>query len=228
MPTGPTPVVIDGETYQADFRVDDVTVVTKVGSDRNDLPVLLRTWFGPDAGLPGTAFSVAFERQGDVWNLTPARRPSPSSNGPELWRQYAREQIPPLFGLSFNASVWSQGFIFKDGRIFLLVTLDKSRAAARHQYQDRFLSPDLFQWQSQNRQHRAGTTEQKMARHVELAIPVHLFVRKAPKIDGRAAPFLYCGTCEFVDWEGDRPITVRWRLASPLPQRWWEVLRAPE
>jgi hypothetical protein len=86
---------------------------------------------------------------------------------------------------------------------------------------------DRFQWQSQNKQHRAGVTEQKLARHVELGISVHLFVRKTSKIEGRAAPFLYCGECEFLRWEGDRPITVQWKLKNPVPERWRTALDVP-
>jgi hypothetical protein len=33
----------------------------------NELPTLLREWFGPDAGLPGTSFEVEFHREGDAW-----------------------------------------------------------------------------------------------------------------------------------------------------------------
>jgi hypothetical protein len=56
---------------------------------------------------------------------------------------------------------------------------------------------------------------------------VHLFVRKTPKVDGRAAPFFYCGECEFLGWDGDRPITIRWKLKSPVPERWRGVLDVP-
>jgi hypothetical protein len=48
---------------------------------------------------------------------------------------------------------------------------------------------------------------------------VHLFVRRQSKITGRAAPFVYCGEVDFIEWEGERPITVRWQLREPLPQR---------
>ena len=109
----------------------------------------------------------------------------------------------------------------------LLVTLDKPSVPAEHKYEDRFLSEDLFQWQSQNRQHREGKVEQKLAQHVQLGIPVHLFVRKTAKTEGRAAPFLYCGTCEFVDWEGDRPITITFRLQNRVPERWRTFLGLP-
>jgi hypothetical protein len=227
IPLGTVPVVIDGESHEADFVKIAVNVVRRVESDHNELPAILRRWFGPDAGLPGTDFAVVFERRDEVWHVMPVRRPSAVPAVPETGRQYAREAIPGLFGLKFNTSVWNQGFVFKNSQVFLLVTLDKSSAPAQHQYKDRFLSPDLFQWQSQNRQHRTGNVEQKLPRHVELGIPIHLFVRKAAKTDGRTTPFVYCGTCEFVDWEGDRPITVRWRLMQALPPRWREVFGMP-
>jgi superfamily II DNA or RNA helicase/diadenosine tetraphosphate (Ap4A) HIT family hydrolase/HKD family nuclease len=228
MPEGPTPVLIDGQRYEAEFAKIAVNVIRAAGSTRNELPGLLRAWFGPDAGLQGTNFQVRFEKVADdaVYRLVPIRQIALSQR-PEEWRQYPREAIPPLFGLSYSAPVWNQGFILKNNRVILLVTLDKSTQAKEHRYEDRFESPDQFQWQSQNKQHRAGATEQKLARHVELGIPVHLFVRKASKVDGRAAPFLYCGECDFLGWDGDRPITMHWRLKSLVPERWWRVLDVP-
>jgi len=227
IPEGLTPILIDGQRYDAQFAKVAVNVIRTAGSMRNQLPGLLRSWFGPDAGLPGTNFQVAFEpTETDVYRLVPLHRATPP-DGPEEWRQYPREAIPQLFGLPYNASVWNQGFIFKDNTVVLLVTLDKSAQAKEHRYEDRFEGPDGFQWQSQNKQHRAGTTEQKLARHKELGIPVHLFVRKASKVVGRTAPFLYCGECEFDRWEGDRPITVHWKLRTRLPERWRGLLELP-
>jgi superfamily II DNA or RNA helicase len=227
VPTGTTPLVIEGEPHEGDFAKAAVNVIRKTGRDHNELPAIMRRWFGPDAGLPGTSFSVLFEQKEDSWNLAPVRGSQAVTDGPELWRQYPRERIPGLFGLTFNASVWNQGFVFKGDQIFLLVTLDKSTAPASHQYQDKFLSPELFQWQSQNRQHRGGRTEERMARHRDLGISVHLFVRKTSKANGRTTPFTYCGRCDFVDWQGDRPITVRWRLAQPVPSRWHATFDVP-
>ncbi len=228
IPEGATPVLIDGQRYEAEFAKIAVNVVHAPGSARNELPGLLRGWFGPDAGLPGTSFQVRFERTADYgYQLVPLRHHTAPAHGLEKWRQYPREAIPALFGLSYNAPVWNQGFIFKNNRVILLVTLDKSTQVQQHQYEDHFEGPDRFQWQSQNKQHRAGATEQKLARHVELGIPVHLFVRRTPKVDGRAASFLYCGECKFLRWEGDRPITVHWKLKSPVPERWRAALDVP-
>jgi Domain of unknown function (DUF3427) len=71
---------------------------------------------------------------------------------------------------------------------------------------------------------RAG---RELSWHREEGIRVHLFVRLAKKIQGAAAPFVYCGAVDFVDWEGDAPITVRWRLPEPVPEGLRTALDVP-
>ena len=99
----------------------------------------------------------------------------------------------------------------------LLVTLEKARHPEEHRYEDRFLSPDTFQWQSQNKTPQKGKVGQGIRDHRKQGIQVHLFVRKTGKVDQRAAPFTYCGELDFVGWEGEKPITVTWRLQHRLP-----------
>jgi hypothetical protein len=43
----------------------------------NGLPTLLREWFGPDAGLPGTGFEVEFTSDGTSWHATPVSSGKP-------------------------------------------------------------------------------------------------------------------------------------------------------
>ena len=192
------------------------------GDDRNRLPEILRGWFGPDAGLPGTRHEVALEQGSDGWQLRPSRQ---VDRGLQLWRRYSREQIPPLFGLPFSAAIWNAGFVVRPGHVFLLVTLDKSGKSSDFQYRDRFLSPTLFQWESQNRTRRDDAHGRLISGHKAQGIPIHLFVRKTSKIaGGGSAPFVYCGDVEFVEWEGEKPITVRWRLPEAVPEKLWQEL----
>jgi hypothetical protein len=126
---------------------------------------------------------------------------------------YMRADIPRAVGLEFRPSNWNQGYVFEDDQIFLLVTLNKQGMADEHQYGDRFLSIGKFEWVSQNKQSQTG----KAGRTIQAeGIPIHLFVRKTKKIGNKAAPFVYCGGVEFESWEGNNPITVRWRLKEPL------------
>jgi hypothetical protein len=67
-----------GSTGETDVRLADGAVwrfrfmkefcnVAPAGTDRNRLPDLMRTWFGPSAGHPGTRFEVRFSRSPDGW-----------------------------------------------------------------------------------------------------------------------------------------------------------------
>ncbi len=217
LPEGLTPFEADGSRYIGNFVKIALNIARKEGSDRNELPSILRKWFGPDAGAPGTRHQVRLIHDHDKWRLEPI---GVGANVPVLWKAYSREQIPGLFGLPFESSLWRQGFVRRDNRLFLLVTLDKSSAADEHKYDDKFLSANELRWQSQNRTAQGSGAGIAIREHRERGIEVHLFVRRQSKTNaGKAAPFIYCGTVDFVRWEGDRPITVTWRLSREVPER---------
>ena len=138
-----------------------------------------------------------------------------------------REDIPPLFGLTFNPAIWNQGFIVADRHVFLLVTLEKGGLNKDHRYEDHFLSVDRFQWQSQNKTKKESRHGQLIQKHSQEGADVHLFVRKRKVLDGMAAPFVYCGSVEFESWEGEQPISVIWRLRRPVPVAMCRALDVP-
>ena len=225
LPEGWTAFVANGQRYRGNFVKVALNVAQKEGSDRNELPAILRGWFGPDAGAPGTRHQVQLAWEDDVWTVSPV---GVGVLAPVLWKAYSREQIPGLFGLEFNAPVWQQGFVRRGDKTFLLVTLDKSTAADQHKYEDRFLSASEFQWQSQNQTGRDSNPGRTIHDHKALGIDVLLFVRHRSKTgNGKASPFIYCGQLDFVDWSGDKPITVKWRLRDEVPVRMRSELRVP-
>jgi hypothetical protein len=150
----------------------------------------------------------------------PEAAASKSKGGLELWQPYQRKEIPPLFGLKFSTGNWNAGFVSAEKHMFLLVTLAKETKTADFQYEDRFITPNTFQWQSQNQTTQESGTGRRMHDHKSMGITVHLFVRRDSKTpNGTGAPFYYCGDVEFVDWDGEKPITVQWRLMNALPKR---------
>jgi hypothetical protein len=220
IPEGWTEVLVEGELCEANFVKVAVNVVRRPGNPRTELPTILRRWFGADVGLPGTNFHVVFRKSGEGFLLEPAGRRS--EPGLELWESYSREQIPNFFGTRGTRSSpqWQQsGFIWEKKTMVLLVTLEKTGQREEHRYEDRFLSPDRFQWQSQNRTPQKGKVPRAIQGHREQGIAVHLFVRRTGKVGARAAPFTYCGELDFVSWEGEKPITVVWKLRSRVPER---------
>jgi hypothetical protein len=222
LPEGWQEVVIDGERYRANFVKIAINVVRSLDSEDNVIARVLRGWFGADAGLPGTDFKVSLTQDKESnWVMAPMGRRE--AEGLVLFKSYSREQIPPLFGEVFNEAIWNAGYVkvtAKDPRhLCLLVTLDKAGMADEHQYGDRFLSNDRFEWHSQNRTERASRDGELLSGQGATSAQVHLFVRKTKKIGSRSAPFVYCGPVSFEGWEGDKPITIRWRLGQGLPER---------
>ncbi|MDC0292637.1 hypothetical protein OAL29_01895, partial [Candidatus Binatia bacterium] len=62
LPRGPIEIVADGHRYEAIFAKIAVNVLREPGQAKNILGTVLRRWFGPDVGLPGTRFEVVFHR----------------------------------------------------------------------------------------------------------------------------------------------------------------------
>lgn len=221
LPRGLTKVRVDSKEYQADFAAGALRTVTMLDDTENELPSLLRGWFGSDAGRPGTQHEVSLVNRGGEWVL---ERLGATPNRLELWRSYSREQIPALFGEQFSEAIWNVGFVPRPTaapkRLFLLVTIEKKGMHGDFDYGDAFLAPDVFEWQSQNRTRRTAKHGKLIHDHEKLGVDVHLFVRAQKKDSkGVASPFTYCGRVTFQSWKGDAPITVKWRLENLLPDR---------
>jgi superfamily II DNA or RNA helicase/diadenosine tetraphosphate (Ap4A) HIT family hydrolase/HKD family nuclease len=73
IPDQETEVEVDGERYLFRFVKIAVNVVVEEPGGPNVLPRLMRQWFGPSAGLPGTRHRVELTRDGDRWLLSPQR-----------------------------------------------------------------------------------------------------------------------------------------------------------
>ncbi len=72
LPTGDVDVRLpDGAAWRFRFGKVAVNVAHPVGRDRNELPNLLRGWFGLHAGEPGTDCRVRFRPSPDGWWIEP-------------------------------------------------------------------------------------------------------------------------------------------------------------
>jgi hypothetical protein len=94
----------------------------------------------------------------------------------------------------------------------LFVTLDKSEGFQESvQYKDYAISPELFHWQTQN---RAGPDNNSGRRYTESGKngwKFQLFVR-----ENRDSAYVAVGSVQLVSHDGDRPISITWRLEQPL------------
>lgn len=131
-----------------------------------------------------------------------------------LGQAIAREDIPELFGESFNAGSWNVGHVVLNEKKthVLLVTLNKQGKAEQHRYHDHWIDEKTFHWQSQNATAPASKRGQEIIRQGELRTQIHLFVRDTKLIGGKAAPFVYQGKVQYKSHEGSSPMSVTFAL----------------
>ncbi len=228
IPSGWVDVLVNDQVRPVKFAKEFINVIrADRASEDNVLPEIMRDWFGATAGQRGTRYQVTFETAGDRLEMKPIRSEFNPSKA-ETWRHYMREDIPPLFEIPFNTGSWNQGFVAKDGHVFLLVTLEKGSLNKDHRYDDRFIDERTFQWQSQNQTKQDSKHGRLIRDHKELGVQVHLFVRRKKVLDQKAAPFVYCGEVDFEQWEGEKPISVIWKLREPVPQAIRQQMGVPE
>lgn len=72
----------DGSIWQFRMAKEFCNVARPVGTSANRLPELLRGWFGPRAGHPGTLFTVRFSPSPDGWWVQPDRALSLAPRAP--------------------------------------------------------------------------------------------------------------------------------------------------
>jgi hypothetical protein len=150
-----------------------------------------------------------------------------AEQGLQLWSGYSRASAAEALGFKLKGWEPQLGIVERENAILLFVTLDKSGKPKEHQYEDGFVSPTEFRWQSQNKTRQDSDLGRRIAVHERLGISVRLFVRGTAKSQGKAELFVYCGLVSFERWTGDKPITVWWELEEVVPQRIRGALRVP-
>ena len=102
------------------------------------------------------------------------------------------------------------------------VTLHKTEDAysPTTMYEDYAISDRLFHWQSQSTTSADSPTGQRYIRHREQGYTPLLFVRERKSLPGGlASPYAFLGPADYVSHEGSRPVSIVWRLRTPMPTR---------
>jgi superfamily II DNA or RNA helicase/HKD family nuclease/SOS-response transcriptional repressor LexA len=135
-----------------------------------------------------------------------------------IGRNFMRDEIPAMFGTVFNPGNWQSGHVvLKEPQVqILLVTLNKQGKANDHQYHDYFIDDEHFHWQSQNSTRPDNKRGQEIIQHEKLGSRVFLFVRENKLSNGKAAPFHFYGEVHYERHEGSKPMSVIWKLHSPV------------
>lgn len=104
-----------------------------------------------------------------------------------MWQDYRVDQVQ--LKILNNPGDIMKGTYYKDGSMYVFAGLKKDRAEDDPlNYKDKFLSPDVFQWESIARISQDEEARQRQAKNV------FVFVRKVKSENGITLPFTYVGT----------------------------------
>ena len=100
------------------------------------------------------------------------------------------------------------------------MTLDKSAATKEHlRYRDFPLNETRFHWQSKSRTTRESREGRRHLNPARSGVTPLLFVRERHDVRaGVTMAFQYLGPVDPDGAEGERPITIEWRLKYAMPR----------
>lgn len=146
-----------------------------------------------------------------------------------LHASYTREQIMLALGESSfeKRARFQEGVRFLQERgiyLFLAdIEKDERRFSPSTMYEDYAISDTLFHWQSQSTTSAESPTGQNFIHHAQRGLRPMLFLRRSQySEEGVSQPYVFLGPLHYVNHEGSRPMSIRWRLERPMPA---EVLR---
>ena len=117
--------------------------------------------------------------------------------------------VPELYGETYNPGNWRSGHVSLARYAVLFVTLEKR--ADSIQYVEHFEGPDLFVWSSQNSTKPEGKKGREILEAPAPGKSIELWMRRKP-----SDPFTYLGRVVPLAHEGSQPMTVTYRLLTPL------------
>ncbi len=132
---------------------------------------------------------------------------------PQIGGQFTRREVAELLGEEWNWGRWGQmGHITSGSNEVLFVTLDKAQMGQGSEYDDHFEGHERMIWSSQNAVGPDTSRGRKLLESPGNGQLVHMFCRRTNKTPS----FSYCGLVIPLSHEGSRPMSVKFRLLTPL------------
>lgn len=138
----------------------------------------------------------------------------------KLYEQYSMIDTALLSNYEKSHSAFrGSGLLTNGNDFFLYVDLHKDEDIKESiNYKDEFISRDIFQWQTPNNTSQDSERGKNIIHNKERNINLHIFIRKYKKIDGKVQPYVYIGKADTIEFEGEKPITVKMKLQNRVPE----------
>lgn len=141
----------------------------------------------------------------------------------KLYEKYNMLNIAQLCNFNkIHSSFRGSGFLkFKDD-FFLFITLEKDKFSKGAQYQNTFLSRELFTYSSKPSHSCEKGDGQKLTDNKKYEVKLHIFVRKFSHVDKKVQGFLYLGLANTYSYKNNKPINLELKLENPLDDKLYE------
>lgn len=145
----------------------------------------------------------------------------------DLYCSYGIRQIVAAMADDVNPASVRQGVYYFDKAKTdtFFVTLNKSDKdySPTTMYNDYFISPMQFHWQSQSTTTEQSKTGQRYIHHREMGSKVMLFVREYNNDSNKKAEtFTFLGYISYVRHNGSEPMNIVWQMGKPVPAAFLE------
>lgn len=141
----------------------------------------------------------------------------------DLHCTYSTDQILAAFGFwnEDKAPAFREGVkYFEDKKTdIFFITLNKSDKdfSPSTLYEDYAINERLFHWQTQSRVSEETNTAKRYIHHKQTENRIALFVREYKEENNYTSPFVFLGEAEYVRHEGNKPMSIVWRLKEEMP-----------
>ena len=143
----------------------------------------------------------------------------------EVYSTYSRNQICAAFGIydeeHYGTVREGVKYIPELDHDILFVTLNKDDKGFTEttSYDDYVVNQNTFHWQTQS---KVSDSSDTLRRYVESDGRVSLFVRKYKNENGKAAPYIYLGECDYISHRGSKPVSILWHMKHRMPAKFLE------
>ena len=110
----------------------------------------------------------------------------------KLYANYSKRQVSQILNVDYNMSFKQRGIIYPDsaGISYFFVSIEKDKLKEeKNNYKNKFISPNILQWESENRTQIDNKNGIKLLKTKK----THIFIRKTEEEDGIVSPFTYFG-----------------------------------
>lgn len=141
----------------------------------------------------------------------------------KLYSKYNMLNIAKLCNFpKIHSSFRGSGFLKYENDFFLFINLEKEKFSKSANYNNAFLSKDVFTYQSKPSHSSDKGDGERLCENKRFGVKLHIFVRKYVQVDKKTQDFIYLGIANTLKYWDNKPISLELKLENPLDDKLFE------